>query len=133
MSEHWNELKNALTNDDQKAADELLEKGPPSLETINEKDSVGWMLLHEVAMRGKTKLVELFIKAGADINARTKKGATPLHYAAYQGQIAVVKLLVSKGADVNATDNGGDTPLRWAEMLGHEEIVTFLRSQGAQG
>jgi ankyrin repeat protein len=128
----WRQLKDALKTDDIKETHQLLKKGLPAIETINEKDSVGWMLLHEACLRGNMKLAELFINRGADVNAQTRNGATPLHHAVYHGHMEMVKYLMAKGADANIANNDGETPLQWAEMMEHGEIATYLRSLGAE-
>lgn len=68
--------------------------------------------LHLAVQRGHTRLVELLLDRGADIETRAaghdrEGGGTPLHWAAHYGQLAMVELLVSRGADVNPDDDGG--------------------------
>jgi ankyrin repeat protein len=46
-------------------------------------------------------VVELFLAAGMNPDARDKTGATALQYAAREGNLEIVKLLMEKGADVN--------------------------------
>jgi ankyrin repeat protein len=132
-NQSWRKLKDALKGDNVRETHQLLKKGLPAIETINEKDSVGWMLLHEAALRGNMKLADLFIGRGADVNAQTRNGATPLHHAVYHGHIEMVKFLVSKGADVNKCNNDEETPLMWAEMMEYHEVADYLKSMGAQG
>jgi ankyrin repeat protein len=66
------------------------------------------------------KLVEAFLKKGADVNAKDRNGFTALMGAVFPGvkraiflevQIEVVKLLLENGADVNAKDKYGRTAL----------------------
>lgn len=75
--------------------------------------------------------VDLLIRAGADVNIRTKYGSTPLSVATFYGNERAVKLLVAAGADLDAkTDEG--TPLEIARdrVVGrteaHDRIYAFL-------
>jgi ankyrin repeat protein len=133
MKEIWVKLQDVLKNGDIDKAGEFLGETPVAQETVNFRDSVGWMLLHEAALKGHLKMAEFLLSKGADVNAKTKKGATALHHAAYQGHLEMVQYLVSRGADVNVRDQGGDSPLTWAEMAGHDDVAAFLRGQGAKG
>eukprot|EP00878_Enallax_costatus_P022269 GHUV01023614.1.p1 GENE.GHUV01023614.1~~GHUV01023614.1.p1 ORF type:complete len:190 (+),score=46.09 GHUV01023614.1:486-1055(+) len=72
-----------------------------------------------VAYDGRTDLVNLMIKAGADLNAKNSNGNTALHEAAfcdfrlswdYRAE-ATVKLLLAHGANLNTTNKNGKTPL----------------------
>jgi ankyrin repeat protein len=71
------------------------------------------------------------IKAGADVNKRTKYGTTPLQMAVDAGLKSIAELLIEKGADVNAKDNWHWTPLHGAAEEGYKNIVELLISRGA--
>jgi ankyrin repeat protein len=49
-------------------------------------------------------VVELFLKKGADINAKDQGDGTALHEAVYGGHEKVVQLLLDKGAGILAED-----------------------------
>jgi ankyrin repeat protein len=51
--------------------------------------------LHEACNLGHERIVQLLIKAGANVNADDAWGNTPLQYAAGQGSIELIRLLVS--------------------------------------
>lgn len=56
--------------------------------------------------------VEVFLKAGAEVMARSYFGQTPLHFLCRKGVAAdAIEALISAGADVNAKDDFGETPL----------------------
>lgn len=110
------------------------------------------------AAEGKTKVVELFLRAGMNPNVRpsgpaniytttidmdtktikeTKtmqnnvKSITALQYAVGNGDIEMVKVLLKGGADINATDDFGLTPLISAVIIGNIEMVKLLIGHGA--
>ena len=60
------------------------------------------------------KVVELLLKAGADIEAKDIYRETPVSWAAEKRHIEVVELLLKAGADIEAKDNNGQTPVSWA-------------------
>jgi ankyrin repeat protein len=53
--------------------------------------------------------IQLFLAAGADINARDETGSTPLIYTA--GNADLVPMLIGQGADIHAKNNQGTTVL----------------------
>jgi hypothetical protein len=59
--------------------------------------------------RERVEIVEMLIKAGADVNALGRIGETPIFCAISTPD--AVKLLVAAGADINARDAFGDTAL----------------------
>ena len=56
-------------------------------------------------------MVELLLKKGASVNARTPDRFTPLMEAAYNGSPRVLEALLQRGAEVNDEDRYGCTPL----------------------
>jgi ankyrin repeat protein len=74
--------------------------------------------LQHAAFSGRTKMVELLLSRGADVNTNSdNEGATPLHLAIGGGaQHDLIKLLVAEGADLNARDNSDLTPMDWAKQ-----------------
>jgi ankyrin repeat protein len=86
---------------------------------------------------GHTKIVELLIRAGANVNLRDKLGFAPISSAAYAGYGEIVQLLIAAGADIQAPAIGSQrySALEYAQMglyqfdagaSGHEK----RRSQG---
>jgi hypothetical protein len=74
------------------------------------------------AFYGKTDMLSLLLKAGADVNAYIQRGfhthASPLHQAVSSGSLEAVRLLVEAGANLQTTDKiYSGTPLDWAMYL----------------
>ena len=86
--------------------------------------------LHEVKT-GNRGEVEVFIRAGININAKDKDGSTPLLIASEKGDIEIARLLLENGADPNASDIDGYTALMFTSYSGNLEIAKLLVGNGA--
>ena len=75
------------------------------------KDTYGSTPLHDAAANSSSPaMLEVLLKAGADVYAKDKCGNTPLHLAASFSAVAEVEVLLKAGADPSAIDNAGKTP-----------------------
>ena len=70
--------------------------------------------LHTAAFKGHVAIMELLLRAGADINARTDSRQTPLYLAIYQGHIGAIQFLIGHCADCDCVDSWGSTILHEA-------------------
>ena len=77
------------------------------------------------------EIVQILIKAGADVNATDKNGQTPLKIAARYGNVAMANILIKADANVNAADKNGRTPIRMAARYGNVAMVSMLTKAGA--
>ncbi|KAE8443266.1 hypothetical protein EG329_002054 [Mollisiaceae sp. DMI_Dod_QoI] len=93
--------------------------------------------VYAVEMRGKTPLhlaaahdwddiVELLLKHGADVQAKSDGSWTPLHNACEIGSEKIVRILLNANSDVNAKLLNGMTALHIAAQGGHLEVVKCL-------
>ena len=82
------------------------------------------------AESGKTQVVCMLLKRGADINAAAYDGQTPFYAACHQGQLEMAKLLHRHGADITQADQDGTFPVHAAACRGHLHIIQFLSQIG---
>ena len=88
--------------------------------------------LHAACRRGQKDIVQLLLKAKANIDALDCRGNTPLCIAAGNGYKDIVELLLPAGADIELEKNrDGYTPLFFAAVMGHLEIIKILIQNGA--
>ena len=108
----------------------LVLKNDPLL--VNICDGLGRTPLHLASAEGRLALVNLFIKAGADVNdIDSLNGYTPLHYACFHGYVHIARFLLARGAKVNSVDKMNNTPLHFAAGNGNLELCDLLILHGA--
>ena len=84
-------------------------------------------LLMWAAKNGHNELVEVLIKAGADINKKDKIGESALITACFWEQPKIAKIIINAGGNVNITNNYGTTPLITAvKYKVNDEIIRLL-------
>lgn len=110
-------------------------------------ESTGETVLHQVISKrdsARTRIVELLVAAGADVNRKTlpgvvtfafardirTRGETALHRAAAYGDAEMIGILISAGADKTARDAHGESPLTWASWHLRENDVLRLLLHG---
>jgi ankyrin repeat protein len=86
--------------------------------------------LHAVRM-GNREEVEMFIRAGINVNTKDKDGSTSLMIASERGDNEIARLLLENGADPNASDTKGYTALMFVSYSGNLEIAKLLVKKGA--
>jgi len=96
-------------------------------EKLTDVDASGWTpLMYAAGSYGKSE-ESAILKAGVDVNARSKRGETALMASAATGMAD--EDLLNAGADVNAVNNVGMTALMLLVQRGHpDEIKTLLRA-----
>ena len=78
------------------------------------------------ATKGFTKIVELLLQYGADVNVKSLQGMTPLMFAAKNGDIEMVKLLLENEADVNVVNAFGETAKDVAKKSNFAAIADLI-------
>ena len=79
---------------------------------VNASDCDGYTTLHRIAdiNCNLSKLVDIMVLHGADINAKNKFGETPLHIAVKHENEILVESIYKSGADTTIADNKGLMP-----------------------
>jgi ankyrin repeat protein len=135
------------------AAQQLLALGANvnAAESWHQQTALMW-----AASDNQVPIAAALIRAGADVNARSKVwpgqpprpkgsetsfqsahsnfpkgGFTALHFAAQYGSGAVAELLAESGANLEATEPDGVTPLMMAIINGHFDVAAVLVRKGA--
>jgi hypothetical protein len=98
---------------------------------VNDTIITGSTLLMIASSYGQTGVINILLKAGADVNRVNYDGMTALMWGATpMGDPGAVRLLLDAGADVNASyrrsNTAGATALMLAASLGLAEIAVLL-------
>lgn len=99
---------------------------------INDVDSHGRTALHR-AVSTCSKVFELLLQSGSDINIRDAHGSTALHTAIKEGCECNVRKLVEKGTDLTIKDNNGKTPRVLARELNRMDVTKWRYGDLATG
>lgn len=123
------DLINDKENENLELIESLLQNqhAKPAINYVNTNE--GYELpIHTAAKRGKTKVVDLLLRLGADPNTNQKNVEwTPLHYAAEKGHLEVVKILLTQPSiQVTQKNSNQLTPLDLARKKGHDDVVKCL-------
>jgi ankyrin repeat protein len=108
----------------------ILLKSKPDLHAlVNEDPILAYALeqCHAEDGERRAQMVEMLIKAGADVNAKGHFGQTPLFDTVFSAE--AVKPLIAAGADPEARDQAGNTALIWTAY--YEPTVRALLEAGA--
>ncbi|KAJ1482312.1 ankyrin repeat-containing domain protein [Baffinella frigidus] len=77
-------------------------------------------LLHEAAKLGYATIIDILVKAGAEVNARDTSGRTALMESAWEAHAGATRALLRGGADSEAENHGGGTALKVAMRRKHK-------------
>ena len=106
---------------------------------VNEKDTKPSLYqsnrtaIFEAASKPNSKVLELLIQNGANVNQRDASTYTPLHRAALENCPKNVEILIQNGAKINAISehSSGQTPLLFALWTRNVELIKLLLENGA--
>ncbi len=108
--------------DDPEVARVLLDSGISPNSKCKQYDTV----LHWAAFCGRTKIAELLVKRGADMEAEAPHGNTPILKAMSQNKMETVKLLFTLGADPLSKNKFGFSLLEYASDKGDHNFVKAI-------
>ncbi|KAI5204535.1 hypothetical protein E4T39_03593 [Aureobasidium subglaciale] len=122
-----NALSQAAVDGDEGRVRQLLEQGTSVEESLDDRQTP----LQFAAQEGHTRIVQLLIEHGADVNALRCNGSA-LGLAAEKGNEEVVKLLLSRRALVDGNEGPSWlTPLQASCAKGHIRVAKALLDAGA--
>jgi uncharacterized protein len=99
---------------------------------VNAAQSDGATALHWAVHFDDIDMVDLLIRAGANVKAANRLGVTPLALACINGNGGLIERLLKAGADANAPlSDLGETPLMMAARTGNAAAVKVLLDHGA--
>ena len=97
-----------------------------------QSDDRGTSALLDSVMSKNHKTVGDLVKAGADLNIRSKDGQTALIVAVGAGNETVVETLLKAGADPDICDNMGVSARKYASLFHKAAITALFESCAAQ-
>ena len=98
---------------------------------VNAPQADGTTALHWAVRVDSSELVQLLLRAGADVTVANRYGVTPMSLAAVNGNAVVLETLLDAGADPNTALPEGETVLMTAARTGDVEALKVLVSRGA--
>uniref|UniRef100_A0A8C4SB91 Fibronectin type III and ankyrin repeat domains 1 n=1 Tax=Erpetoichthys calabaricus TaxID=27687 RepID=A0A8C4SB91_ERPCA len=116
-------LHQAINVNDEEAVVQVLQSGTVNVDV---PDKFGFTPLMVAAQKGYSRLVNILVEYGADINLKNGSGKTCLMLACFAGHLDIVKFLRTSGADWETCDRTGSTAMHWAADGGHINVIRFL-------
>lgn len=95
----------------------------------NGVNELGWPLVSIAARRTDglaVKIVDILVKAGADINQGGPSRQFPIVIAARNGNVELAQYLLEQGADDAVRDRNGVQPVDIAKYYGHDEVYDIF-------
>ncbi|XP_076439194.1 uncharacterized protein LOC143278062 [Babylonia areolata] len=102
---------------------------------VNAWNRDGKSPVHIACAFGQVVLLDILLKAGAELVAADRSGRLPLHHACGPEQVdqtrrlQTVQWLLAHGATMHGETLSGQTALELAKMGGHQMTVDFLQTQ----
>ena len=91
-------LMNAVNLGDREEVERLIEEEDAGKCVNHDAGGGKGAPLRNAAKMGYTRIVDILLQAGADIDQPNTVGVTPLYYAAMNGRIDTMRLLIRRGA-----------------------------------
>lgn len=120
------ELRDSVVIGDLQTVTESIDRGA----NVNGGFDQSIPVLEVAAALGKTEVVKLLLKAGADINLVRPLGQTALKAAVTRQRVDTAKVLIEEGADV--CEKTESSALEFALKDGNSELIAILERGGAK-
>lgn len=99
---------------------------------VNGAQGDGTTALHWATYRDDVEMAQMLIKAGANLNVKTRIGEmTPLFMAAKNGSAVMIELLLKAESSAKVSNSNGTTPLMLAAAAGKTDAIKVLLDNGA--
>lgn len=98
---------------------------------LNIIDNYGQTPVHYAAWYGWPKILDIIIKAGADIGIEENNGKTALHLAVEKDHSRCAVSLLEAGADIEHRNRQGETPLYVSIRMNKSRCTSLLMDSGA--
>jgi ankyrin repeat protein len=98
---------------------------------VNVRAADGTTALHWAVHRDNLAIVDLLVRAGADVKAVNRYGVAPLVLACENGTAAVIERLLQAGADAKTTQPNGEPCIMTAARGGSVDAIKALVAHGA--
>ena len=98
---------------------------------VHARNGYGKTALHDAAERGFLEVVQLLIKHGADLMAKSNASETPLSFAAYSGSIPCVQALLDAGVPIDHDEAGVKQATYAAAANSQHSMLQWLYDKGA--
>ncbi|XP_066477536.1 fibronectin type 3 and ankyrin repeat domains protein 1 [Tiliqua scincoides] len=99
---------------------------------VHSLNKLGYTPLMVASQKGYTRLVEVLLENGSDVNQKNSSGKDSLMIACFAGHLDIVKFLRSKGASWTAKDLGGCTAMHWAADGGNSDVIEWMIEDGCE-
>ncbi|KAK1150156.1 putative ankyrin-repeat protein [Aspergillus melleus] len=97
------------------------------------EDGSGWtplMIASSLKNAEGDPIIELLLRKGADVTAKSNSGQNALHFATSKANISTVRTLVANKCSARVKDKRGQLPLHRAAAIGSTAIINILLKDG---
>jgi ankyrin repeat protein len=99
---------------------------------VDHPEPDGMTPLHYAVLNNDLTVTQALLRAGADVNARTRYEVSPIYLAAQNGSAEMTRLLLDNGANANEVYREGERVLHTAARTGNPDTVKVLLDAGAE-
>ncbi|XP_077206190.1 fibronectin type 3 and ankyrin repeat domains protein 1 [Paroedura picta] len=121
------QLHRAVSMNDLNAVLTILQGKQVMVDTLNK---LGFTALMVASQKGYSRLVEILVENGAEVNKKNSSGKDSLMIACFSGHLDIVQYLRSQGASWQSKDLGGCTAMHWAADGGHYDVIQWMIEDG---